>query len=261
MTERKPRFEYKTVTTLDALVSRTRAQFEEEGWEVVSEEDVGILRTRLTYRRQVKSHALTFALGLGGLALVGLGLLVISGLLGENGGNAKPAQRSNTPRPHQSASVASTPSTNKGTPEPTPSSTSSSCGPTSGTWSDGDVGFEQPYYTSLGRTSEWRIRLQGLPDCTDGAFASTFVVEHVKDNGNEQTIPGDFSFASLPGDGSRLYDESYGTETTVKCLEDRPPVGSSTTCRVSFFAPFREIPNSYWSVSGTRFAAWPGQIP
>jgi hypothetical protein len=89
---------------------------------------------------------------------------------------------------------------------------------------------------------------------------STFLVEHFEDHGNEQTITGDESFFFIPGNGSHPEDESYGVYTKVKCADERPPVGGSTTCTVSFAAPPEEIQNFYWQVDGVRLAAWPGQV-
>lgn len=137
-------------------------------------------------------------------------------------------------------------------------------GPTDGTWSQGDIGFENLY---KGLYSEWQVRVQGLPQFSplraDGqvTVTGTFLVERIEDHGNGETVSGDNSFFFSPGNLSHPYDESYGTYTTVKCDRERIAIGENATCRISFTAPTAEMPNFYWSADGQMFAAWPGQIP
>jgi len=144
-------------------------------------------------------------------------------------------------------------------PEPTPWA-----GPADGTWSFGDIGFEQPYKHLY---DEWQVRVRGLPQFgqlqPDGQVTVTgsFLVERLEDHGNGASAAGDNHFFFRPGNRSHLDDESYGVYTTVKCDADQVAAGESTTCNASFTAPTDEMQNFYWIVNAKDYAAWPSQVP
>ncbi|WP_164201746.1 hypothetical protein [[Micrococcus luteus] ATCC 49442] len=76
------KYETRSVKTVRGLEARTRAKFENEGWEFVSQ-DQGTLRSGLTFRRQ-KPETPWKLIGIGGglFALLVIGLLIISPLQG-----------------------------------------------------------------------------------------------------------------------------------------------------------------------------------
>jgi len=92
-------------------------------------------------------------------------------------------------------------------------------------------------------------------------MTSPLFVAHVKDVGVGGPIPDAVSvvFSSGPGDTTHTIDKSYGTQTTIVCEDNKPPVGKAVDCIVSFVADVAGVQDSYWQVQGKRAAAWPSQ--
>src|SRR5690554_3011358 len=67
-------YEIKTVTTVRGIEARSIAKWEKERWELVSQSELPLLRTKLTFRR-VKAKPPWLVLGVAG------GLFVVVGIL------------------------------------------------------------------------------------------------------------------------------------------------------------------------------------
>jgi hypothetical protein len=121
---------------------------------------------------------------------------------------------------------------------------------------------------SGGAFTEYQFAVSGAPQLTttDGGenvtITSTVTVQRVEDKGFDEGIAESQSFIFQPGTTApqNQMDESHGTDPNVTCENDRPRVGETTSCNVSFTAPASEIPNSYWTINSSDVGTWPSQL-
>lgn len=111
-------YEIKTVTTVRGTEARSKAKWEKERWEFVSQSEQPLLRTKLTFRR-VKPKPPWLLLGTGVGVLVAIGIIVTVMSLITGGGNDDSAQP--TARPPTSAAAPSAQPSEESTPAPEPS--------------------------------------------------------------------------------------------------------------------------------------------
>lgn len=121
---------------------------------------------------------------------------------------------------------------------------------------------------SGGAFTEYQFAVSGPPQLTtsDGGknvtITSKVTVQRVEDKGFDEGIAGSQSFIFQPGTiaPENQQDESHGTDPNVTCQNDRPRVGETTVCDVSFTAPASEIRNSYWTINRWDVGTWPSQL-
>ncbi|WP_064931085.1 DUF4236 domain-containing protein [Mycolicibacterium peregrinum] len=121
---------------------------------------------------------------------------------------------------------------------------------------------------SGGAFTEYQFAVSGPPQLTtsDGGknvtITSKVTVHRVEDKGFDEGIAESQSFIFQPGTTApkNQMDESHGTDPKVACQNDRPRVGETTVCDVSFTAPASEIANSYWTINRWDIGTWPSQV-
>lgn len=93
-------YEIKTVTTVRGTEARSRSKWEKERWEFVSQSDLPLLRTQLTFRRP-KPKPPWLVLGVaGGVVVVGFVILVVMSLItGGDNDTATPTQTTTAAAP------------------------------------------------------------------------------------------------------------------------------------------------------------------
>jgi hypothetical protein len=110
-------YEIKTVTTVRGTEARSKAKWEKERWEFVSQSEQPLLRTKLTFRRvKPKPPWLLLGAGVGVLGIIGMIVTVMSLITGGGDDSAQP-----TARPTTTAAVPSAQPSDESTPEPEPS--------------------------------------------------------------------------------------------------------------------------------------------
>ncbi len=93
-------------------------------------------------------------------------------------------------------------------------------------------------------------------------ITSMVTVHRVEDKGFNEGIARSQSFIFQPGTTAPEYqmNETHGTDPKVTCQDDRPKVGETTVCDVSFTAPASEITNSYWTINSWDVGTWLSQL-
>ena len=111
---KEPSYQTKSVRTIRGMDVRTRAKWEKDGWEFVAQNQIGLLRNELTFRRPKKKQPWYLWPAIGAFVLLIVAGFIVAGALkgGEDSASSHETSAdaastpSSTPTPEQTTTVA-----------------------------------------------------------------------------------------------------------------------------------------------------------